>query len=181
MNFQNDNDYADSGSAKNKRYDVKKSELYDFSLSSKARIKDSENYGVFFHRTMYDDLSKFYYDLHTAVGLGRMFFKEKLEFDISIGYHDIKTYGHEIDIIPSIRTNFKITKNLTLTQRGYWFLDHESMDNELKSSLVYRISDRMSLELRHTFEKRRYEEDDKNVTTNLVNRSVTVGMVFDLN
>jgi len=181
INFQNENKYGDSGSAKNKRYDVKKSELYDFSLSSKARIKDSENYGVLFHRTMYNDLSKFYYDLHTAIGLGRMFFKEKLEFDISLGYHDIKNYGHKIDIIPSIRTNFRITKNLTLTQRGYWFFDHESMDNELKSSLVYRISDRMSLELRHAFEKRRYEEDDKHVATNLVNRSVTVGLVFDLN
>jgi hypothetical protein len=181
LNFKNEHEYADSGSGSSKRYDVKKSELYDLSIASKARISDSNNYGVVFHRTIYDRLSNYYYDLHTAVGLGRMFFKEKLEFDISIGYHDIKTYGYEVDVIPSIRTNFKITNRLTLIQRGYWFLDHESFDNELKTSLVYRLNDKLSFEFRHAFEQRRYEQDNKKTVTNQISRSMTIGLVFDLN
>jgi hypothetical protein len=181
INFENENYYSDVGSGSTRSYDVKKSELYDILISSKARILNSKNYGVFFHRTMYDDLSKYYYDLHTAAGIGRMFFKERVELDISIGYHDIKTYGYEVDIIPSVRTNFKITKNLTLTQRGYWFIDHESTDSELKSSIVYRLNNKLSVEIRHSFEKRRYEEDDKNIVTNQVSRSLTFGLIFDLN
>ena len=180
VNFKNENKYSDSGSSSNRRYNVKTSELYDLSLSSKMRLGDSENYGVAFHRTMYDDLSKYYLDTHTALGVGRMFFNDKIELDLSVGYHDIKTYGHKIDFIPSIRTNFKITKNLTLIQRGYWFIDHESMDNELKSSLVYRMRERLSLELRHNFEQRRYEDDHNRVVTNQINRSTTIGLVFDL-
>lgn len=181
INFQNENNYADTGSGKNKKYAVKKSELYDFSLSSKARLFDTENYGVFYHRTIYDDLSKYYYDLRTAAGIGRMFFKEKLELDISLGYHDVKAYGYEVDVITSMRANFKINEHLTFTQRGYWFFDHESIDNQLKTSLVYRLSDKMSFEVRHNFEKRRYEEDDNRVVTNFVNRSITIGLIFDLN
>lgn len=179
-NFKNENKYSDSGSGSNRRYSVKTSELYDASFSSKMRLGDSENYAVGFHRTMYDDLSKYYFDMHTAVGVGRMFFNDKIELDLSVGYHDIKTYGHEIDFIPSIRTNFHITKNLTLIQRGYWFIDHESTDNELKTSLVYRIKERLSLELRHAFEQRRYEDDHNHVVVNQITRSTTLGLVFDL-
>ncbi len=181
INFKNENDYADSGSGSKKRYKIKNSELYDLSIASKARIGDSKNYGVFFHRTIYDDFSKYYYDLHTAVGLGRMLLKERVELDLSLGYHDIKTYGNEVDVIASIRTNFKIGKNITLIQRGYWFFDHESIDNELKTSLVYRLSDKMSFELRHNFEKRRYEEDNLYKVNNQVTQSMTVGLIFDLN
>ena len=179
-NFKNENKYSDSGSSSNKRYNTKTSELYDASFSSKMRLGDSENYAVGFHRTMYDDLSKYYFDMHTAVGVGRMFFNDKIELDLSVGYHDIKTYGHEIDFIPSIRTNFRITKNLTLIQRGYWFIDHESTDNELKTSLVYRIKEKISLELRHSFEQRRYEDDHNRMVVNQINRSTTLGLVFDL-
>lgn len=180
INFQHESNYADTGSGKTKKYNVKKSELYDLMLSSKARLFNSQNYGVFFHRTMYDDLSKYYYDTRTAAGLGRMLFKEKIELDVSLGYHDIKNYGYEVDVITSIRTNFKLTDHITLIQRGYWFFDHESIDNQLKTSFVYRLSDKMSFELRHNFEKRRYEDDNRTVT-NQVSRSVTVGLIFDLN
>ncbi len=180
-NFQHESNYADTGSGKSKEYDVKKSELYDLLLSSKARFSDSPNYGVFFHRTLHDNLSKYYHDTRTAAGLGRMFFKEKLELDASLGYHNVKNYGYEVDVITSLRANFKINERLTLTERSYWFFDHESVDNQFKTSLVYRITDKMSFELRHSFEKRRYEEDDKRVVTNLVNRSITIGLIFDLN
>ncbi len=178
-NFRNENRYSDSGSGTNRHYNVKTSELYDASFSSKMRIKDGKNYAVAFHRTMYEDLSNYYRDMHTALGLGRMFFDDKIELDLSMGYHDIKAYGNEIDFISSIRTNFKITPKLTLIQRGYWFLDHESTDNELKTSLVYRIKERLSLELRHSFEQRRFE-NNKNNNTNQITRSATIGLVFDL-
>lgn len=181
INFEHESNYADSGSGKNKQYDTKKSELYDLTISSKARILESENYGVFYHRDLYDDLSKYYYDTRTAVGLGRMFLKEKLEFDVSLGYRDVKSYGHEIDIVTSLRANFKITQNITFTERAYCFFDHESIDNGFKTSLVYRLNDKMSFEVRHNFETRRYEDDANKQQTNLTNRSVTIGLIFDLN
>jgi hypothetical protein len=180
-NFDHESNYADKGSGVNREYAVKTSELYDLSLSSKARIGESRNYGVFYHRSIYDKLSKFYYDGRVAVGLGRMFFNGKLEWDASLSYHDVKEYGNEVDFITSWRANFKITDNLKFVQRAYLFIDHESMDNQFRTSLVYRIRKRLSFEIRHNFEQRRYEEDLKYKTTNLVNRSVTLGVVFDLN
>lgn len=180
INLQNEVKYADRGSGKNKKYGEKTSELYDAAFSTKMRISDGQNYIVGYHRTIYDDMSKYYYDLHTAAGIGRMFFGGKIELDCSLGYHDVKNYGHEVNLIPSIRTNLQLTKNLTFLQRGYWFIDRESTDNELKTSLVYRIKKRTSLEIRHTFEQRRYENDNRNVT-NQVSRAFTIGMVFDLN
>lgn len=179
LDFENESQYADKGSGTNRK-SVKKSEFYDLSLSSKIRIKDSKNYGILFHRTMYDDLSKYYYDLHSAAGLGRMFFNEGFHLDLSVGYHDVKNYGHSVNFIPSFRTKFKITKNLRFSQRGYWFLDHESMDNGIRSRLSYRINEKVSLELRHNFEQRRYENDGDNASENLVNRSITIGLTFRL-
>jgi hypothetical protein len=110
-----------------------------------------------------------------------MFLNDKIEFDVSLGYHDVKAYGYEVDVVTSIRTNFKLSPNLTLIQRGYAFIDHESMDNQLNTSLVYRLNSKLSFEIRHNFETRRYEESDKHATKNLVNRSITIGLVFDLN
>ncbi len=180
INFEHETNYADKGSGSSKKYYVKDSELYDLSAASKLRISDSRNYAVLFHRSIYDEYSSYLYDSRNAVGLGRMFFNEKLELDFSLGYQDIKTYGYKVDFITSIRSNFKITKNLTLTQRGYIFLDHESMDNELKTSLIYRIANDLSFEIRNNFEQRRYESSN-NTTKNYVSRSVTVGLIFDLN
>lgn len=181
-NFLKEDNYSNAGTAAGKTYLVKDSELYDFSLSSKARIKDSKNYGVFFHRTIYDDLSKYYYDLHTAVGAGRKFFNDKIELDLSLGYQDVKEYGYKMDVVSSIRTNLKLTNKLTLIQRGYWFIEPESFDNELKTSLIYRLGPKTSFEIRHNFEQRRYEDDTakKRAVINQVSRSITIGMVFDL-
>ncbi len=180
VNFRSETKYADRGSGVNREYSVKTSELYDASFSTKMRLGDGQNYVVGYHRTIYDDLSKYYYDLHTAAGIGRMFFDGKIELDCSVGYHDVKNYGNEINFIPSIRTNLRLSKNITFLQRGYWFIDHESTDNELKTSLVYRLKKRVSLEFRHTFEQRRYENDDYDAT-NQISRAFTVGLIFDLN
>ncbi len=181
INFEQQTKYADSGSGSNKQYYVKNSEMYDLMLASKMRIGDSKNYGVLFHRSNYDEYSKYYYDCHSAVGIGRMFFKEAIELDISLGYQDIKNYGYKVDVISSIRSNIKLTDKITLIQRGYVFIDHESMDNGLKTSLTYRIDDRLSFEIRHNFEQRRYEDDLHNIVVNRDNRSLTVGLIFDLN
>lgn len=181
INFEQQSSYADSGSGSNKKYDVKKTELYDVMLSSKARLGESNNYALGYHRSIYDDLSKYYFDTRTALGLGRMFFKEKLELDFSIGRRDVKDYDRKIDFITSWRANFKVTDKTTFIQRAYWFFDNESIDNQFRTSLVYRLNERLSFELRHNFEQRRYEEDPKNVNNNFVNRSVTIGLIFDLN
>jgi hypothetical protein len=181
LNFEHETNYADKGSGANKEFYVKDSELYDLTLASKLRIADSRNYGVFFHRSIYDQYSDYYYDNRTALGVGRMFFNEKIELDFSLGYQDIKNYGYKVDFISSIRSNIKITKNITLTQRGYIFLDHETMDNGLKTSLVYRLDDKMSFEIRNNFEQRRYEDNQNHTVVNRANRSITIGLIFDLN
>lgn len=181
FNFKNEHEYADKGSGSSKQYYLKKIELYDLSLSSKILLEDSKNYLVLFHRTIYDNLSKYYYDLRSAVGVGRIFFNNHLELDASIGYHDVKNYGYKMSFIPSLRSKFRITKKLTLVQRGYLYLDHESMDNGLRTSLLYRLSKKLSFEIRHNFEQRRYENDTDLEQENFVNRAITIGLVFDLN
>ena len=180
FNFLNETYYSNQGSTPGKLHLVKRSELYDASISSKALISNSQNYGVFYHRTIYDDMSKFYYDLQTAAGLGRIFFNDKLELDASIGYHDVKAYGQKINFAPSIRSNLRLSDRITFNQRGYLFIDHESMDNELKTSLIYRIGSKLSIELRHTFEKRTYDDKANRRKINEVNRTLTFGIIFDL-
>jgi putative salt-induced outer membrane protein YdiY len=110
-----------------------------------------------------------------------MFFDGKLEWDVSLGYRDVKKYGNSVDFISSWRANLKITDDLSFVQRAYIFVDHESMDNQFRTSLIYRIRNHLSFEIRHNFEQRRYEQDNLNRTTNLANRSLTLGLVFDLN
>lgn len=181
LNFENNNDYRDKGSGDNREYGVKTSELYDTTLSSKIRFEENgRNYAVFYHRTLYDEMSNYYYDLRNAIGVGRVFLDNKAELDISIGYQNTKNFGNRINIIPSIRTNFRLSKNLRFSQRGYLFIDQKSMDNGLKSRLIYRLSGKMSFEIRHNFEQRRYENDSNSKVENLVNRNITVGLVFDL-
>ena len=180
INFENNNDYRDRGSGENRRYSVKTSELYDATLSSKIRFEENgKNYAVLYHRTLYDEMSPYYYDITNAVGLGRVFLDNKVELDISVGFQDTKNFGNRVNIIPSIRTNFRLSKNLRFSQRGYLFIDRKSMDNGLKSRLIYRLSGKLSFEIWHNFEQRRYE-DDNNQVQNLVNRNITVGLIFDL-
>jgi putative salt-induced outer membrane protein YdiY len=180
-NFKQQTDYADSGSGTNKKYDVRKSELYDFSWSSKRRFGESKNYGVFYHRTIHDKFEQYSHDSRNAIGVGRMFFNERLEWDVSLGYHDVQHYGSEADLITSWRANFKLSDKITFVQRAYLFFDKNSTDTDFKTSLVYRIDEKLSFELRHNLEQRNYIEDGDNEATNRVNRTVTVGLIFDLN
>jgi len=181
LNFRNENEYADKGSGDKKQYKVKKAESYDLVLSSKKRLtKDSKYYATLFHRTLYDDMSIYYYDVYNGIGIGKMLFNDKTELDISAGYRNTKNAGRSLSFIPSIRANFRLSKNLKLIQKGYLFINHESTDNGLKTRLVYRLNHKLSLELRHNFEQRRYEDDKNKKVVNLVNRSLTFGVIFDL-
>ena len=181
INFKHEAKYADSGSGNKKRYDVKTSELYDITLSGKAIIGESKNYGVVYHRTIHDSFETYSHDTRNALGVGRIFLNERLEWDVSFGYHDVQHYGSEPDLITSWRANFKISDKLTFVQRAYLFFDQKSTDSDFKTSLVYRIGENMSFELRHNFERRRYLEDGETNAINQVSRSVTVGLIFDLN
>ncbi len=158
----------------------KKSELYDAMVSNKFMIGKSKNYGVLYNRVNYDELSSYYYDLRTAAGFGRIFFEDKIELDASIGYMDIKNSGSKSFLLPSIRLNFPITRNLTFTQRAYWFIDYESMDDEIKTTLKYRINNRLSLALNHILEQRKYGDVKTNGAVNQTRRYISVGFVFDL-
>jgi len=179
--FENEVKYSNLGSSDNKQHLVKKSELYDLTLSSKYLLKENgRNYALYYHRTIYDDLSKFYYDTRNAIGLGRNFHNNKAEIDFSIGYRDVKNYGNKIDFIPSIRTNFKLSKNLRFKQRGHLFIDNESIDSRIVSRLVYKISNKLSFEIRNTFEQRRYEDDLNQTQVNQTSRRSTIGLIFDL-
>ena len=181
LNFRNENEYADKGSGEKKQYQIKKAESYDLVLSSKRRFsKTSKYYTTLFHRTLYDDMSVYYYDIYNGVGFGKMLFNDRTELDISAGYRNTKSAGKSLSFIPSIRANFRLSKNLKLIQKGYLFINHESTDNGLKTRLIYRLNNKLSLELRHNFEQRRYEDDKNRKVVNLVNRSLTFGVIFDL-
>jgi hypothetical protein len=180
FDFEQKNYYSNQGSSSNKLHLVKKSELYDGTISSKFILGETRNYGVIYHRTIYDDLSDYYRDQRTAVGAGRMFFDGNLELDASIGYQEVKEYGYKVSFIPSMRLNFKLSENFSLNQRGYLFIDHKSMDNDLRTALRYRLSDKASFEIRHNFEQRRYEDSKKRKQENQVNRSITFNLVFNL-
>lgn len=181
MNFKQQTDYADSGSGKSKKYNIRQAQLYDFSWSTKAMIKESKNYGVFYHRTIHDKFESYSHDTRNAIGVGRLFFNERLEWDVSLGYHDVQHYDAEAEIITSWRANFKISDRVTFVQRAYLYFDKKSTDLDFKTSLVYRMGEKLSLELRQQLERRKYIEDGETEATNQWGRSVTAGIVFDLN
>ncbi len=159
----------------------KTSELYDVMLSNKFMLNDkTKNYGVLYNRLNYDEFSNYYYDARSAVGVGRVFFDDKIELDTSIGYMNIKNSGSKTFFLPSIRMNFPITRNLTFTQRAYWFIDYESMDDDIRTTLKYRINNRVSLAVNHIFEQRKYDDVTKRAQINQTRRYLSVGFVFDL-
>lgn len=178
VNFFQKTSYSSSSSTGEKL--TRKSELYDAMVSNKFMLGDSKNYAAIYSRVNYDELSSYYYDLRTAGGFGRSFFDDKIELDASLGYMDIKNSGSKTFLLPSIRMNFPITRNLTFTQRAYWFVDYESMDDEIKTTLKYRINNRVSLALNHIIEQRKYDNVSKNMEVNQTRRYISVGFVFDL-
>jgi len=180
LNFDHEVKYADRGSGKKKLYDVKYSELYDSTFSSKIRLFSTKFYAIFYHRLIYDDMSSFYYDHRTAGGVGYIFFNDKLEVDFSTASRVVKDITPKTDYILSWRLNHKFFDNFTINQRSYFFIDKNSLDVEFKTSLIYRLNQKLSFEIRHNFEKRRYRDLPSKPLINNVSRSVNVGLIFDL-
>ena len=178
--FFQESNYANLSASAGKNHLVKKSERYDATLSDKFIIAQSKNYTTLYGRVNYDDLSDYYYDLRSAAGLGRILFDDRVEFDTSIGYTDVKAYGSKIFLLPSIRLNFNLTKNTTFTHRGYFFIDHESVDNDFRTTLKYKINKKVSLALNHIYEQRRFGNDTSSRNTNQVRKYLSFGLVFDL-
>jgi len=180
LNLDYEMDQKDVGTGKKKRYNIKTSQAFDFSIANKIRLFSSQFYNVLYHRLLYDELSSYYYDHRTAGGIGYIFFKDKWELDASISNYVIKDMPYRVDFIVSSRANFKLADNLTLNQRSFLFLDKMSVDYELRTSLIYRLNQKMSFEIRHNFEKRRYRDFKNKPAINDVSRAITVGLVFDL-
>jgi len=180
INAQHQVDYADTGSGKTKKYNVKKSELYDLAIASKMRLFKGNNYTVFYHRSIYDKFSVYLYDQRSALGFGRAFNNDKIELDLSLAYRDVKTYSYEINYIASLRLNHKINNKISLIQRSYIFFNKDNYDQEYRTSFVYRLNQQLSFELRHNFEKRRYVDFVKKNSTNLITRGISFGIVVDL-
>ena len=158
---------------------TKYSELYDATLSHKLRILDQQNYIALYHRTQYDDMSEYYYDLRSAAGFGRFFMDQDIQLDLSVGYRDVKNYGYNMNVVPSFRIRFNLTDKLEFVQRGFLFIDHKSMDSELISKLIYDVNSQISLQLIHDFDKKRYEDiSKKNPTINRVDRRTTIGIIY---
>jgi len=180
LNFDYEMDQKNVGSGKKKRFNVKTAQAFDFSMANKIRLFSSQFYNVLYHRLLYDELSSYYYDHRTAGGLGYIFFKDKWELDASVSNYVIKDMPSRVDFIVSSRLNYKLFDNLTLNQRSYLFLDKMSVDYEFRTSLIYRLNQKMSFEVRHNFEKRRYRDVKNKPAINDVSRAITIGLVFDL-
>lgn len=180
VNFDYKMDQKDVGTGSKKRFNIKTSQAVDFTLANKIRLFSSQFYGVLYHRLLYDELSSYYYDHRTAGGGGYIFFKDKWELDVGVSNYVVKDMPTRVDFIASSRINFKLADNLTLNQRSFLFLDKMSVDYELRTSLIYRLNQKTSFEIRHNFEKRRYRDFKNKPAINDVSRAITVGLVFDL-
>lgn len=180
INFINEVNYSNLGTTIGKTYRVKRSELYDTIIASKFKLFETKNYIVAFGRLNYNDMSNYYYDHRQALGVGKSFYKDNLEFDLSIGQMDIKNTGYKIFIMPTYRINVDLSKKVTFTQRGYIFFDHESMDNDLRTTLKYKLSKKTSMALNHTFEQRQYDNNAKNQADriNRTRRYISIGLNY---
>jgi len=177
INIENQVAYADVGSGKKKLHDIKTKEAYDARLSTKTRIFNSSYYVAFYNRAMKDYLAINTYDIRFDGSVGKFLLQDKVELDIGIGKRKLDKEPNQSEFISSIRLQHKINDKFSVNLRGYVFYNKNSLDNELRSSIAYRIDQRLSLELRHNFETRRYSSKSSKI--NQVNRSITFGLIYD--
>ncbi len=156
-----------------------KSKLYDFQLSTKAVLFDTANYAVLYHRTRYDSKSTYYYDMMSAVGIGRMFFNDLLELDLAVGYSDVKNYGNRFSFIPSLRAEFELNRKLRFIARGYMYLSELADDYQIRIRLQYMLDRKVYLQLTHDYDKRTYQ-DKKHRPINENHRRITLGIRYDI-
>ena len=163
------------------QYELKpSSELYDFQMSSKAIIPDTQDYMVFYNRSKYNALSTYYYDITNAVGVGRMFFDDLIEIDVAIGHNEVKDYDEKTTLIPSFRAEFDIWEKLHFIQRGYMFFSDEASDYQMRTRLQYPIGRQLYLQVSYDTDKRTYANQAKHEKVNEVHRRVVFGFRYDL-
>lgn len=160
---------------------AKDEELYDFQLNSKMLIGQSRNYFNFYHRTQYDQYSDFYYDIVNAAGIGRLFFKGKLESSINFGYNNVKNFDSGTALIGIVRANIPVSQNIRLSTTGSLIKTEKTYDDEIKNILSFRIEKNLFLEFVHKYQKNRYIDSSKNSEfgVNRVNRSLYVRMKYN--
>jgi len=179
IGFIYDNKYAEKKSVNNGALS-KTAELYDFQLSSKFMIGDTPDYLVLYNRSKYDELSKYYYDLTSAIGVGRIFFDGRLEIDVGLGQSRVKEYDDKITYIPSFRCEFPLSDRLRFIQRGFMFFSDVADDYQLNTRLQYSITRKLYLQITHDFDKRNYVNQTKNTKVNEVHRRMVFGFRYDL-
>ncbi len=171
-------DYSQKAS---NQYELKpSSELYDFQMSSKIVIPDTQDYVILYNRSKYNPLSTYYYDITTAAGVGRMFFDDLLEIDVAIGHSDVKEYDQKTTLIPSFRAEFDIWEKLHFIQRGYMFFSDEAADYQMRTRLQYPIGRQLYLQVSYDTDKRTYINKTQNAKVNEVHRRVVFGFRYDL-
>jgi hypothetical protein len=145
---------------------VKNRELYDGELSSKVLIGKSTNYFNYYNRSKYDKLSEYYYDYTNSVGWGRILFDGLLEADINIGYNEIKNFESQIVLNPNLKFSLDLTSRIKLIVKAYLFQVEDSYYEELKTRISYKLTDDLSLELYHNYDKKRYFYENTKVEEN---------------
>lgn len=149
----------------------KTEELYDFELSSRMMIENSKNYLNLYHRTQYDEFSKFYYDISSAVGVGRLFLNNHVESSLSFGYNENKNTNSEIILIGILKGKIKITDSIKFATRGLLERKEKTYDEEIKNILSFRIQKNLFFELIHRYEKNRFVNSTRKLGEHRVSRT----------
>ena len=159
----------------------KNRELYDGEISSKILIGNSNNYFNYYNRSKYDEFSDYYYDLTNAVGWGRMFFDGIVEADVNIGYDEIKNFDSQVVLNPNLKATFWLTDKIKFTSKAFIFQVQDSYSEELKTRLSYKMTDDLSLELYHNYDKKRFFRKTTNIeeTKTEVSRDLVVRIRYD--
>lgn len=177
VNFDYSKNFADVGSGKKKRYDVKNQEQHDFKFNSKSKIFNTPYYVAIYQRTLQDYLANNSYDLRLDVGLGYIFLPDLFEFDISFGKRKLANIKQQNEIVSSLRMQHKISDAVSINSRFFVFSNSNSIDYELRNAISYKLNNLFSLEARHNLEKRAYFENKKKY--NYVNRSFNFGFIYN--
>ncbi len=159
----------------------KNRELYDGELSGKILISNSTNYFNYYNRSKYDEFSDYYYDLTNAVGWGRMFFDGIIEADLNFGYNEIKNFDSQIVINPNLKANFWLTDKLTFSTKAFIFQVQNSYSEELKTRLSYKLTNDLSLEFYHNYDKKRFFRKTSTIkeTKTEVNRVFVARVIYN--
>lgn len=177
VNFDYEKNFADVGSGKKKRYNVKTKEQHDFKFNSKSKIFSNNYYVTIYQRTLQDYLVTNPYDIRLDVGLGYIFLPDLFELDLSFGKRKLANNKQQNEIVSSVRIQHKISDLVAFNSRAFVFNNSNSLDYELRNSLSYKLNNSFSLEARHNLEKRAYFENNKKY--NYVSRSLNFGFIYN--